>query len=138
LLTLPDEIVAEQRLKNDDPAWFDRRADYYRRMCEERTGQLRRDKPGDGLWPFVIFFELLRRAFFVPLVAETGAGAEFSAMEAFAEERLKACAGAELAEALLEMKPSLLNVAFDEPLAAAEAAYDRVFDRVMTVEQPTP
>ena len=141
VVQLPDEIVAEQRLKHHFPDWFNARAEYYVRMQRDHEAELTAQRPDDPLWPFNIFHRLLCIALFIPLVSDVPAldelKTELQRLARKADDRLRDCASSELHAALMELKPLLLDVdASSEKLALAEAAYDTLFNRIMAVEPP--
>jgi len=139
LLRLPDEIVADQRLRREYPDWFQQRAEYYVEMRRGRETEIVRGRPADVLWPFSVFYELLRISFFIPLLEGMPAlKQELQRLEANTAASLRAsCLSVELHDFLMDLKPRLLDVSDDRPLAEAEAAYDRLFERVTSVE-PEP
>lgn len=137
-LRVPDEIVAEQRLKRDYQEWFPRRAEYYLRMRKRRAEDLVRE--ADPLRPFAVFDELLRVAFFIPLVEGIPTlehiARDLRGLEASVEQQLCAVTTADLLKFFHELKPFLLSVTLDRPLLTAEAAYDRLFERTTATEPP--
>jgi hypothetical protein len=134
LLRIPDEIVAEQRLKRDYPEWFPVRADYYVEMRRGRAAEIQAGRP-DVLWPFSVFYELLRISFFAPLLDTASAlQQELQRLEADTAAALHRCASIDLHDFLMNLKPHLLDVSHERPLTEAEAAYDRLFERVTSTE----
>ena len=139
LMKLPDEIVAEQRLKRDYSEWFRRRAEYYVRMRQGREAEIAAGRPGDVLWPFSVFYELLRILFFLPLVEGIpDLEEELQRLSAQTEQRFRALTPADSREFLLSVKAPLLEVALDRPLTGPEQAYDRLVGRIMATEPPAP
>jgi hypothetical protein len=133
---VPDEIVAEQRLKRDYPERWPDRAAQYVRMRQRHEIKVLAGRPGDCLWPFSVSYELLRNAFFIPIADGMPAvQEELQRLESVADTQLRVCADGELVAFLLGEKPALLDVSHDRPFPAAEAAYDRVFDRIMAVDR---
>lgn len=138
LLRLPDEIVAEQSLKHKFEPWFEERARYYGRMRQKHEAMLAAPKTDVPLRPFKAFYESLRNAFYVPLVADVRAleaeRAELGRLEQNADARLREHGPAGLVEFLHGLKERLLNVSFEKPLTDAEAAYEDLHNRVLTAE----
>jgi hypothetical protein len=138
LRNLPAEIVAEQRLKRQYPDLFPRRVRQYLRAREGREQEIREGRANDCLWPFSVFYEVLRISFYIPLVTDdTESVTELRRLEAVVTTELSRTAGTALSEALLTEVSQLLAVHDDQPLAAAEEAYDRLFNRVMATEPST-
>jgi hypothetical protein len=137
IVTLPDEIVAEQYLKDEYTGLFQDRAEYYRQMRIGCRPQVETPRSDRSLQPFAVFHELLRNAFFRPLLDHgAAADADLERLEQFAETRLGELATADLNRFLTALKPRLLNVRHDAPLDAAEIAYSELFDRVMALTGP--
>lgn len=138
LLRLPDEIVAEQCLKHKFEPWFEERARYYVRMRKKHEAMLAAPRTDVPLRPFEAFYELLRNAFYLPLVADVDAldaeRTEMERSEKNADARLREHGPAELVDFLLELKGRLLNVSFEERLTTAELAYEELHNRVLTAE----
>ena len=135
-LRLPDEIVAEQRLKRDYPEWFEARAAYYVHMRQDHETEIVAPKSDVPLQPFHIFYELLRTSFFISLVAGMPQFVgELKRLEKNAEDRLRELAPRELFDFLLQLKPRLLGISLNRPLTDAEAAYDELLARVIATEQ---
>jgi hypothetical protein len=135
-LRLPDEIVAEQRLKRDYPEWFEARAAYYVHMRQDHETEIVAPKSDVPLQPFHIFYELLRTSFFISLVAGMPQFVgELKRLEKYAEDRLRKLSQRELFDFLLQLKPRLLGISLNRPLTDAEAAYDELFARVIATEQ---
>ena len=141
LLRLPDEIVAEQCLKHKFEGGFEERARYYVRMRQKHAAMLAAPKTDVPLRPFEAFYELLRNAFYIPLVAGVRAleaeHAELGRLEKNADARLREHGPPELVEFLHGLKERLLNVSFEKPLTDAEAGYEDVYNRVLTAEPST-
>lgn len=134
MVTLPDEIVAEQYLKDQYPDMFDDRAEYYRQMRLECRTQVETPRSDRSLQPFAVFHELLRNAFFRQLLDDgAAADTDLGQLERFAETRLGELATADLSRSLLALKPRLLDLRHDAPLDNAEIAYTELFDRVMAL-----
>lgn len=134
-LRLPDEIVAEQRLKRGYPEWFDARAAYYVHLQQGHAAEVAAPRSDVPLRPFHVFCELLRASLFIPLVAGMAQFEdELRRLEKNADDHLREYAQPGLPEFLLGLKPRLLDVTLDRPLAAAEAAYDELFERVITTD----
>ena len=138
-LRLPDEIVAEQRLKRDYPEWFEARAAYYVQMRQGYETEIAAPKSDVPLRPFQVFYELLRTSFFISLVAGMPQFVgELKRLEKNAEDRLRELARRELSDFLLQLKPRLLGISLNRPLTDAEAVYDDLFARVIATEQEAP
>lgn len=136
-IQLPDEIVAEQKLKRDYPELFEARARYYVRMRQRHEGEIATPRADDLFWPLRVFHELLRTSFFIPLVEHIPEPhAELERLAQNAEARLRECSPPELCEFLLALKSRLLNVSQDAPLTEAEGAYEELYDRIMAIEAP--
>jgi hypothetical protein len=102
------------------------------RALEVATGQ------SDILWPFAVFYELLRISFFISLLEHLPTVKhELKRLEVATASSLCASTSAELYDSLMHVKPSLLDVSHEKPLTEAEAAYDQLFDRIMLME-PAP
>lgn len=135
IIQLPDEIVAEQKLKRDYSEFFAARALYYTQMQQRHEKEIATQQPDDPFWPFKIFYELLRTSFFIPLVQDMpDRRAEMMRLAQNAEARLRDCATPDLLEFLLTLKPQLLAVSLDTPITEAETAYERLHDRIMSVD----
>lgn len=137
IVTLPDEIVAEQYLKDEYPNLFDERAEYYSQMRIECRTQVETPRSDRSLQPFAVFHELLRNAFFRQLLHDGAAvDADLEQLEQFAATRVGDLATADLNRWLLALKPRLLDLRHDAPLDNAEIAYAELFDRVMALTAP--
>jgi hypothetical protein len=137
-LRLPDEIVAEQRLKRDFQLRFGERAKYYVRMRQRHEADLAAPASDVALRPYEIFYELLRIDFFVRLVvgvAELAAEhAELKRLGEVALARLQERSSPELCSRVLALKDRLLDVdASAEKLAAAADAYEEVYQMIMAM-----
>jgi hypothetical protein len=135
-LRLPDEIVAEQRLKSNFGEWFAERAKYYVRMRQRREALLAASTSDVALQPFEMFYELLRDALFVPLVADVpelvAEHAELKRLEEVALARLGERASSDLRSHLLALKDRLLNIdASAEKLAGANPAYEEIYRMIV-------
>lgn len=58
---LPDEIVAEQKLKRDYPALFEGRARYYVEMQQQQEKEIATRQPDDPFWPYTQRRDSLKR-----------------------------------------------------------------------------
>ena len=135
-LRLPDEIVAEQRLKQDYRPWFGERAKYYVRMRQHREADLAAPVSDVALQPYEAFYELLRIGLFVTLLAAVpelaAEHAELRRLEEVALARLRDRSSAEVCSSLLALKNRLLAVdASAEKLATAAAAYQDMYQMIM-------
>jgi hypothetical protein len=138
LLTLPDEILAEQFLRRDYGEFFPSRAAYYTRMRRAREVEKGDTQPDVELLPFRLYYEALRSSFFIPLVADmVPLEGELERLEKVAEARLAESGPEDLLEFLREVKPKLLSVSLEDLTSDTEAAYDRVFERVIATERRT-
>jgi hypothetical protein len=135
LRSLPDEIVAEKRMRRDYHDHWAAREGYYSRMRQRHEPQIVTGRPGDNLWPFSVFYELLRIQFFIPLTETAPARAELQRLEAIADMQLRAITSNETLEMLIRERTALLDAELDQPLTAAEAAHDRLFDYIMQVQK---
>jgi hypothetical protein len=137
LIQLPDEIVAEQRLKREYPELFAERTAYYVRMRREHFAKVSAEQHGDSFWPLQIFYELLRTSFFVPLVAGMPPfDADLRGIEAAAGGLLRQ--PSDLMKKLLDLRPDLLAVSMDQSVDAYEDAYNRAFELVQSLEPQIP
>ena len=135
IFSLPDEIFAEQRLKQDYAEWFERRAAYYVSMRQSHEADVVAGRPDDVLWPFQVFSELIRIEFFRRLVVDLPVSArELDRLAALTAQSLRTCASADLFVFLNELRPQLLDVTLDTPIATFEAVYERLFERVNETE----
>jgi hypothetical protein len=117
LLSVPDEMVAEQRLKHEYPELFPARANYYVEMRRGRATEIFAGR-ADVLWPFAVFYELLRIELFIPLLDEMPElRQELDRLATETSASLQACASAELYRFLMDLKPRLLDLSHDKPLA---------------------
>lgn len=137
-LRLPDEIVAEQYLKHAFPQWFAERAQYYVRMRQRREAIVTAPGAHPTLRPLQVFYELLRIALYIPLVADVPAldatHRELTRLERHAEDRLSEIAAPQVVDMLIELKPRLLDVSFDRSFAEAETQYDALCAKIITLE----
>lgn len=132
---LPDEIVAEKRMKRDYHELWLAREEYYVRMRHRHEAEIVAGQPNDNLWPFSVFYELLRIQLFIPLAETPVVHAELRRLEAVTDTQLRVITSQETLDFLLRERAALLDVGLDQPLINAEAAYDRVFGWIMATQQ---
>jgi hypothetical protein len=138
LVRLPEEITAEQRMKRDYPELWTRRVAMYVEMRQRKEHEIIAGRAGDPVWPYSVFYEVLRNAFFVSLAEGFPvAQQELRRLEEVSQAQLRPLVDRATHDALIAERAALLDVDHEKRFPDAEAAYRRVFERIMAVPKPT-